>query len=261
MALLTFSRFFTGITIDIDNQNLNFNEGGGELTAIIEAGSYSLSEIPTAVKTAMDAAGALEYTVTVSSRLDRLLDISSTANFDLLTNSGSQAGTSPFSALGYSTAADLTGASNYTSTSAIGFEYRNQFLPQAYIGPEDFQERIDATVNESASGIVQVVSYGVRQKIEFDLTFITSRVDVADGTLIRLNALGLEDARTFMQTITTKQNFEFMPDESDPDTFYKVLLEKTPESAKGTDYKLKELTSEKIIGVYNIGKIVMRVVT
>jgi hypothetical protein len=261
MALFSFSRFYTGITIDATNRNLNFNEGAGELTAVLEPGSYSLSEIPAIVKTAMDVAGLLEYTVTVSDRDLRFITISSTAAFDLLTNTGAQAGTSPFSDLGYSTAADLTALTSYESTNGIGFEYRNQFLPQRYVGPDDFQERIDAAVNESAAGIVQVVSYGIRQKIEFDLKFITSRTDIADQTVFRFNSQGVEDARTFMQSITQKQNFEFMPDEDAPNIFYKVLLMSTPESSMGVGYKLKELTAENITGIYDIGKIVMRVVT
>lgn len=261
MALFTHSRFYTGIRVNSDNRNLNFNEGSGELLAQIETGSYTLSEIPAAIKTAMDSAGTLEYTVTVSSRDERFITISSTASFDLLTSSGTQTSTSIFSDIGYSTAADLTGASSYASTSGIGFEYRNQFLPQEYVGPDDFQERIDPQVNESASGVVEVVSFGTRQKIEFDFQFITSRLDIPDQTTIRMNAQGLEDARTFMQNITSRDNLEFMPDEDDPDTFIKVQLERTPESTKGTSYKLKELTAENIANVYSIGKLVFRVVT
>lgn len=59
-----------------------FNEGAGNLTATIAEGYYNSSNFPTALKTALDAAGLDTYTVTISSTTGKIT-IASTGNFSL----------------------------------------------------------------------------------------------------------------------------------------------------------------------------------
>lgn len=82
---------FSTFNVDIDSSNnkLDFNEGGSELTATLTSGTYTLSELATEIKTQMDAAGDLTYTVSVSS--DDKFTISATGAFSLLPQSGSNA--------------------------------------------------------------------------------------------------------------------------------------------------------------------------
>jgi hypothetical protein len=61
---------------------LVFNEGGGNLTATIEDGFYDASNFPAALKTALDAAGALTYTVTIGSTNNKVT-ISATGPFSI----------------------------------------------------------------------------------------------------------------------------------------------------------------------------------
>jgi len=259
MSIETFSIFyFLDEDIDSTNQNLNFNEGAGELTAVLTPGSYTHTELAVVVKTAMDAAGTQVYTV-VFNRTDRTYTISSVGNFDLLITSGSQIGTGPFTLLGF-TGADVTGATTHTSNTTSGDAYEPQFLLQAFVDGDDNQAKIDPSVNESASGLVEVVSFGTRELFEMNIRYATDR-DVTKSGFIKNNASGVADLRSFMQRVTTKSPFEFMPDKGSRSTFDKLLLESTPEDTKGTAYKLKELSmNDGPTGFFDTGLLTMRVV-
>lgn len=67
--------------IDSTNNTILFNEGGSTLTATITSGSYTLSSLASEIKTQLDAAGALTYTVTVTA--DSELTISANGSFEL----------------------------------------------------------------------------------------------------------------------------------------------------------------------------------
>ena len=49
-----------------------------------------------------------------------------------------------------------------------------------------------------------------------------------------------------------------MPDIDDVNTFKKILLDRTPESRVGTDYKLKELINRNLTDYYETGRLVFR---
>lgn len=234
----TYSVFYYGIEITSSNQNLNFDEGGAELTAIISPGSYTHTEFATEIKTAMDAAGGLTYTVTFN-RSDRTYTISAGSNFSLLVSTGSTVGSGPFTLMGF-TGSDLTGASTYTGNTGSGSEYEPQFKFQNFVSDDDNQSKVDAQVNESASGQVEVVSFGSRKLMELNIKFATDS-DVSKSGHIKNNATGVSDLRSFMQFAIGKGPFEIMEDIGDRSTYKKVILESTPESNNGVAYKLKEL--------------------
>lgn len=252
----TYSIFYYGIEIDTDNQNLNFNEGGSELTAVIDAGTYTHTDFATAIKTALDAAGALTYTVTFN-RDDRTYTISAGSNFSLLVSSGSTVGSGPFSLIGF-TGSDRTSASTYTGNTTSGSAYEPQFKFQSWVSDDDNQSKVDAQVNESANGEVEVVSFGSRKIIELNIKYATDR-DVSKSGQIKNNASGVANLRSFMQFAIGKGPFELMEDISDRSTYKKVILESTPEDSKGTAYKLKEFSlNGGPTGFYETGVIKLR---
>lgn len=257
MALDTFSIFYYGFTIDSTNQNLNFNEGSGELTAVLTPGTYAMDEMRLVIKTAMDAVGVNEYTVTID-RATRAFTIASIGNnFDLLLSSGSQVGTSPFTLLGFSQGVDLTGTDTYTSATAAGDFYEPQFKLQDYVDPEMFQERIDATNNESASGKIESVAFGTRKFINLSVKFVTNIP--MDNKVIKNNPTGKSDLERFLQDIIKKGKFEFMADIDDRDTFTTVLVESLPGNNKGTGYRLTELVGQNLPGIFEVNNIRLRV--
>jgi len=203
MAINSFSIFYFGLKIEGGsnaNNILNFlepNEGNVELAAEIDPGTYTYAELLTAIKTAMDAVGNLDYTLTVD-RSNRIITFTSTDTFELLAGTGSQIGISPFSLLGYS-AVDKTGASTYDGDSASGDSYSPQFKFQDFDDKDNFKDRQDASVNVSASGEVEVIFFGLVSFYNMSFKFITSKTG-QDGKVIKNNPTGLQDAQLLFQS-------------------------------------------------------------
>lgn len=245
--LMTYSKFYFDYVIDDSNFLLNFNEGGPELTAELNAGEYTFEDFAEEIKRALDDAGALTYTV-VTDRDARTLTISAPSNFSLLVSSGTQASTSPFFLMGF-TGADRTGDDTYTGDSPSGSEYRPQFMLQSFVSSDDWQQAADASVNKTSSGRVEVVKFGTEKFVQFQIKFIT---DIPQGGCnpIRDDANALDNARVFMRYLITRAVFEFMPDEDDPSTFQTLALDSSPDSSTGTGYKLKELYDKGAPGYF-----------
>lgn len=258
MSLSTHSKFYYGYPVTTTSLYIDFNEGGSELTAELEIDAYSLTDFADALSVALNDAGALTYTVTVN-RSTRQITIAATGNFALLVSTGSHAASTAFGTAGF-TGANLTGAATYTGNLAAGTVYTTQFILQSYVAPQDFQAMLYGTVNKSASGKVEVVTFGTETFVEFNITLATSRVQEAGG-IVRNNATGLSDLQSFMQYITTKGPLEFMPNEDAPETFITVILESTSEDSKyGLGYKLRELYGRGLPGYYETGVLKFRVI-
>jgi hypothetical protein len=253
----TYSSFFYIDGVTASNFYLNFDEGAGELTAQVESGNYTHSDLAGAVSSALNDVGGLTYTVAFDRDL-RLYTISASGNFTLKITSGANVGTDIFPLLGF-TGADLSGLSTYTANLQAGSEYVPQFWLQDYVDIEDLQKAVSASINKSASGKVEVVKFGIEKFFEMNLKFITD-VDQGQGNPILTNLNGVQDARLFLRFVTQKQELEFMPDKSNKANFFTVLLESTAESKDGTGYRLKELYTSNLPGYYETGKLVFRLV-
>ncbi len=257
MSLSTHSKFIYGFEVDADALNIDFNEGGSELTATLSIGVYTLTQFADELARALNEAGALTYTVSVN-RTTRKLTIAAGSNFALLVSSGSHLGTTVFGIAGF-TGSDRTGANSYVGNLAAGTEYSTQFILQSYVDPEDSQDNIYGTVNQAASGAIEVVTFGRLRFIEMNLKYATN-VDHGSSNIIRSNATGISELRSLMQFLTTKAPFEFIPDEDAPNTFYSVLLESTADDSKGLKYKLKEQYSQGLPGYFETGVLKLRVI-
>lgn len=252
----TRSVFYYIESVTNENFYLDFNEGSGELSAEINSGHYTHTGLADVIAEAMNAVGTQAYTVTFN-RSSRTFTISASANFSLLTTSGTHAGADIFSLIGF-TGADKTGANTYTGT-ASGSEYKPQFKLQEYVDPEDLQKAVQASVNKSASGITETVTFGIEKFFEFNIQFITN-IDQGAGSVVETNLTGLNDARLFMRFIVSKRDIEFMPDRDDRDLFYTISLESTEESSEGVGYRLKELYTKNLPYYFETGKLVFGLV-
>lgn len=255
MAITTQSAFNYGHKITNDNQYINFSEDGiEELTAIVTVGSYTLEAFKDAVSTAINAKGGQLYTVTLD-RATRKLTISAPGTFELWIDSGAQTNVSTYSLMGFS-GADLTGLITYESNGPSGFQYLPQFLLQGFVDFEDEQRKATASVNESASGLVQVASYGDVKLMSCNITLASN---IIPQVAITENATGVDDLRDFMVYSSNKNSLEFIPDVVNPSTgIISCLLEKTPEDKKGTGFKLKELYSRNLTGYFETGTLQFR---
>lgn len=249
MSLRTFSVFYYGHTLTDLNNRLDFTEGAGpELTATLNVGDYSLTEFVAELKRALDVAGALTYTVTLS-RSTRKITIATTSTFSLLTTSGSHFGTSVFTLAGFS-GADKTGAPTYQGDAGSGTAFTPQFILQDHKPSTANQRAIEATVHKTGSGKVQVTRFGVEKFVQCRIRFSTNIYQTSNSR-IRNNPTGVADLEAFMQYMMTKAKAEYMPNESAPDTFETVILESTEESSQGTGFELRERYDINIPGYFD----------
>lgn len=256
MALDTFSVFYFDYEVNTLNNILNVDEGSGEVAVEVAVGSYAPSELAVAVENALNAQLNNVYTVTFN-RDERTFTISADASFDLLIDTGTQVGVSLFPLIGF-TGADLTGLLTYTGNNKSGKEYLNQFKLQDYIAPDMDKRRIDASINESASGDIEVVSFGFRRFIRFSLKYVTNKT--GDNKVIKNNPNGFSDLVEFLSYLTSKGPFEFMPDINNRDEFFILLVESIDSNNDGTGYRITELVDRDLPGYYEVNNIVCRIV-
>lgn len=256
MSIATRSVFYYGHAIDGTNLYLDFDEGGAELTATLDIGEYTLTEFAAEIKRAMEAVGALTYTVSVN-RSTRVITISAASNFTLRTASGSHSGLSAYSLVGFS-GSNKTGANTYTASAASGSAYTPQFTLQDYVPPGNFSKPQFSTVVETVNGDVEAVVFSVLNMIEMNIRFCTN-VPQGSRSPITNNASGLSNINTFMRYLITKSPVEFVPDSSSPSTYYKVILDTTTEDKNGVGYRLKERVDLMIPGYYDTEKMTFRV--
>ena len=257
MALTTFSKFYYNFQVTRSNNKINFDEGAGELEATVNIGKYTPTTLTVAIKTAMDAAGLLDYTVTFD-RDTRIYTISSDSAFDLLLDTGAQSAIGIYAVIGFNQGVDLTGLLTYSGDTSAGSVYNNQFILQDYLGPNKSKEQIDSSINESANGVIETVSFGVRRFIKMSLKWITNLEQ--NGKIIKNNPTGVEDLEDFLEYLITKGQLEFMPDKDNTAEFFTVIVESLPGSSNGTGYEIKELVDKNVPGYFEINNLKFRVV-
>lgn len=256
MSLKTHSKFYFGYEVSGDACNIDFKEGAGaQLTAVLKIGSYTLTDFVSELSRALNAIGTQTYTVSVD-RTTRFITISAASAFTLLIASGTHLGTTAYGVAGF-TGADTGSGTSHTG-GAAGSSYSTQFILQSHIDPADFQDVTYGTVNKSASGKVEVMSYGTESFMQGDFRYINN-FDHGSSAPIRYNPTGIENLRTFMQYLVTKAPVEFMADETNPGSFISLLLESTPDDQNGLKYKLKEMYSQNLPGYFETGPLVFRV--
>lgn len=245
MSIKTYSGFIYGHDISNLNQYINFREDGvNELGAQIRVGSYTLENFVNAVSVAMNDAGQLEYAVTID-RSTRKITISSTSNFDLLVTSGTQSAISAFSLIGFTT--DKSGANSYEADIPSGLFYEPQYKLQRYVDFEDYIKTSQSSVNTSASGVVEVVSFGQNKFMECNIIYAT---DIVGQGAIKNNPNGIADLRAFMNYIIGKKPIEFISDIETPSVFVPCILESTRDSSDGTSFQLYELYSRGLANYF-----------
>lgn len=257
MAITTYAAFNYGHTVTLDNQFINFSEGGPEISAVLDVGSYTLGQFIDQISLQLNKVGGQEYTVSLN-RTTRQITISASSNFELLISSGSQVNITAYTLMGF-TGADLTGSNIYVGDTASGFQYIPQFLLQTFVDFPDDQKKAASSINESANGDVEVISYGDVNIMSANITLAT---DITPQYVITPNPNGVSDLRAFLVYITNKRPIEFIYDyQGDPNTFVNCILESTPEDKKGTAFRLKELYSRNLTGYFETGVLQFRKIT
>lgn len=257
MTIQTRPIFYYIDGIDSTNNKIDFIEPtqlNVNLVATVSSGTKSMTNLMFEVQKSLNSIGANTYSVTFD-RDTRLVTVSADANFNLLISSGANTGVSPWTLLGFS--GDQTGSNSYVGTVAIGNTYSPQFRPQNFEDFDDNIETISPSVNESAEGIIEVISFGTRKFMQMNFTYITNRTK-GKGSEILNNPQAIEQVRAFLTFAVKKSDMEFMKDIDDRSTFSTVLLESTFSDRKGTGFKLRELTRQNLEGFFETGNLKFR---
>lgn len=134
---ITFDRdgAFT-ITTDV-NDRIDFDEGGGELWATLDPGTYTTAELLIEIKDELDDAGALTYTVTVDPNTKKFT-IAATGDFSLLWKTGTHGqdgtGTHVGLTIGYAQDEDSEGESSYEADADVISIHKQDILGVRLIG-------------------------------------------------------------------------------------------------------------------------------
>jgi hypothetical protein len=257
MGIKTYSAFVYGHTITDENKFINIDEGSGEISIEVEIGSFTLDGFVNAIAVAINSNPDVvnEYTATVN-RSTRVITISSDANFDILVDTGTQSESSAFPLMGF-TNGDLTGQQSYSGNEQSGSYFEPQLYLQKYIDFADNVKTTQANVNKTASGLVEVVSYGTVRYMECLITLQTN-IEQAKESELKNDPSGYDNLRSFMLYCITKAPIEFIKDINTPDEYTDCLLERTDRSSDGVDFRLKELYSRGLVGYFDSGSLVFR---
>jgi hypothetical protein len=256
MVIDTFSAFYYGHLITRDNQIIPFDEGGGEINAVIPVGSYTLTNFIAAVASALNDSGLLDYQVTVD-RETRLITISASGNFSLLFGSSTQTEISCRELLGFDLV-DYAGDDSYSATEASGSAYYPQFKLQNFYDFSTIKRPNSATVRTTASGQVEVLKYANSRFMRCTITFITN---IANQSVIKNNPQGVQDALDFMNYATDKLGLEFIYDVNNPGNYVSCILESTQSNNDGAGFELEPLYSRGLTGYYELRDLLFREVS
>ena len=172
------------ITIDNTNNKLDFNIGAGELTATITNAAYPIgtahTQAGTLCKAIFDAIVAAEavgtYTVSYS-RSTKLFTITRSAGtFQLLRNTGTNVATSIWTTIGFSTAANSTGALTYSSGTTVEYAFAHTFSLGTGTQPPSYTFFIDWGIDVKAYAMCVVESLNlsgpVDNLVEVEVNFL-----------------------------------------------------------------------------------------
>ena len=255
----TYSRFYYGLTISGTNKYIDFDEGSGELNAEIQTGTYTPEDLADAVQEALNNTGTYNYTVSFN-RTSRILTIASSSPVDWLAATGTNVGlgTSAYATLGYP-AVDILGSTSFTASSAIATVYLPQYKLQDFVDQEDSRKNRSPSVAVAASGKVQLQTFGIDRMFEMNIRFATNIFQPSGGPILN-NQNGVQNLRNFMRWVSNKNTVEFMPDTNAPNTYFRLVLDTAPGAGDGSGYRLQEQFSRGLVGYYDTGILMFRVI-
>lgn len=251
---ITFSLFYYGFLVTRNNNKIDFDEGSGELTASVTIGSYTITNLASAIASALNAAGTYTYACTFN-RTTRILTITASSATDFLISTGSNSSSNILAELGFALS-DSGSVTSLTGTSSAVSVFEPQFPLQGYRPTSDNFAAASATVNKSTSGEVQITSFGEEQFMKCEIQNQTNIYQ--NAWFIKNDPLGKENVNAFMKHCVQKNKVEFMYDEDDVDSFESFILDSVGRSKDGTAYELQEQYTKGLPGYYNIKGLVFR---
>jgi len=258
VALKTYSMFYYGHTITEDNRYINFKEGVGvEKITTLPIGSFTLTKFTEILSSALNAASALDWTVSVA-RATRIVTITASGTATLLGATGSNFAKSFMQLAGFAQA-DLTGTT-FVGSFGSGSVFKPTFYLQDYKSKNSNNALYNAVVTRSASGNnVSIQTFGQEKLIKANIKWITNLPQGSSG-FIRNDPSAVENVTSFLDYGITKAPIEFMEDESKPNSFDRIILESTPLNQNGTEYELDEYVDRNLPDWFGTGLLTFRII-
>lgn len=143
---ITYVAGWSEFIIEPSLNTIEFNEGGSNLTATLTTNVYNASTLATEIKTQLDSAGTLTYTVTYSD-ISHKFTISTSGTFSILWNTGSSTTTELGKILGFDADADDSGSTSYASDEPV------LGIPDDLVaGCEEWVRWLYASIKENRAG-------------------------------------------------------------------------------------------------------------
>lgn len=231
------------------NNLISFSESGGpEIIAEVEIGTYSALERSNAILAALNIAGTHTYSC-VFDRTTNLVTITASGSFQLLGATGTTTSVSLLPHIGFLT--DTALGNTATGTQEACLKWSPQFPAQNYVPVTNNARAVEAAVNKSASGEVQVVSFGIEKFTKMSFRYITN--EKIESDFIKSDSEAVNNANAFMLYAIQKKKIEFLYDIENKSDFLVLLLESTPQDQKGTGYELTEMLGQGLVGYFETG--------
>lgn len=201
------------VVIAAANDKLDFDEGAGELTGTLTAGTYDATSLAAEIKTQLDAAGADVYTVTHDATSGKFTLASDGSTFTLRWSTGTNAATSIGTSIGFDVNSNDTGLLSYTADFAA-------WHTEEWI-------KFDLGSSKSVS-MVMVVDHNIQTtgvlRIEMNDTDVWTAPSYSENMLLVSGCSGvLVDSVSGHSLPETRRWIRvLMIDPKNPDTFVKV---------------------------------------
>lgn len=251
MALTARSLFNYGIQITSLTQNLDFlaEPGGVQLHAVIPLGFYSTTSLALAVEFAMQAVDPdNSYSCTVTRNIlggtQNRLTISTTGTYlEILFATGTNVPTSISPIIGF-LPTDYSGNTTYTGSSTTGTILMPTYIAYNYLS-DLHQGKVFGAVNVSASGLKESVVFAIQKFIDLEFKYEAKE--------------NLVNWVSFFTWAIQQRPFDFIPEITDPNTFYQVTLEKSVYDSKGLGFQMKEMLPN-FPNLYQTGALNFRII-
>lgn len=252
MALTSKSIFLYGLSITAANQNIPFLNValGLEFTAVVPTGFYSLTDLLTAIASAMNSADPSNvYTATadrtVSGGTQNRVTIATNGAFlSILFATGMTAASSIRDVIGFPHT-DKTGSTSYQGSSTAGTILQTSWFAKNY-SPPDINLKNFGAVNVSTTGLKEAITWSIQRFIEAEFQYESQ-------------ANALVNWSPFLNWMIQQKPFDFTPQIASPSSVYSVTLEKSSADGKGLGFMMKEMLPDFPF-MYTTGPFTMRVI-
>ncbi len=136
------------------NNKLDFDEGGGEVTATLTVGLYTSAGLATEVQTRLNEVGAFMALTCVYSDTTHKVTIGTDIALNLLVKTGASREISSWKLLGYDPSADLTGSTSYEAADALFSDPDAEHVLR--VNAQGYKDDASGTYTGSASALINV---------------------------------------------------------------------------------------------------------